>query len=276
LTLAVPTQTQLRLAADVRHAPRWQAAGVVSAPRGGRAMLEGLSPELTAALEVPARYATLTEYARATGRPALEVLGDLERHITAGHVAVESHDGELVLHTAPFGRPGVEPAPQAPPNLWEVLRISGSVAEAARLWSVLRSLEHAGWVLELNPARARFGQGRFGPWSPFGVKVGVRAAPVLIDVDLSEMAERSGPLSAFDHAGAATVAVLCAHGHLDDAVTAVRTWAAAQPLRPGLSVLVLEAPRYNPTLVRTDDTSVTPVTVQLDQVGRALAAAHPS
>jgi hypothetical protein len=62
-------------------------------------------------------------------------------------------------------------------------------------------------------------------------------------------------------------AILCRHRELDVMITAVRRWMLGRPARAGLDVLVLEAPRYQPVLLTSDDGGLNPRSVSVDVLG---------
>jgi hypothetical protein len=78
-------------------------------------------------------------------------------------------------------------------------------------------------------------------------------------------------LESYEQAGAAGLAVTCDMGGLDAMVTAVRSWTARRGRTSSMIVIVLEAPRFNPTLVSTQDSSVSPVAVSRYELGQALS-----
>ena len=85
--------------------------------------------------------------------------------------------------------------------------------------------------------------------------------PLVIHPTLDQLAHPQGPLSMFDQAGAASVGVVCDSGALDSMITATRRWGFSRLGQTGMSVIVFEAPRYAPTLMRPGDASVAPRSV---------------
>ena len=154
----------------------------------------------------------------------------------------------------------------------------GAAAEANHpeaayaLWRLVRGLERAGWRVEANPNRIMFGLSTLDPRPCLGVHVANNIIPLLVHPAAGDLSRPDGLLGTYDHAGAATVGVICDSGALDEIVTATRRWVLGRRGQTGMSVLVLEAPRFNPTLLRPTDAAVTPRAVTraaLDQFGVA-------
>lgn len=211
----------------------------------------------------PMRCATINEYAVATGISVDQLLSMLSGALQRGELDVEAVGGEIFLQTAPAGRPAPQGFGQTQPNLWEVLRRDHPREQAYALWRVLRDLEAGGWRVE--------GDGRAVPTARvegalLGLRFSLSTVPVLVLPELSTLASQSGPLTAMEMAGMGLCAVTCLHRELDPAVTAVRQWMLGRPARAGLDVLVLEAPRYQPVLLTSDDGSITPRSVTIEAV----------
>lgn len=211
----------------------------------------------------PMRCATINEYAAATGMTVDQLLKMLSGPLQRGELDVEAVGGEIFLQTAPAGRPAPQEFGQTRPNLWETLRREHPREEAFALWRILRDMEAGGWKVEAD--------GRMIPTAKVeGVLLGLRFAlstvPVLILPTLPSLSSQSGPLTHLEMVGMGLCAVTCPHQGLDQAVTAVRQWMLGRPARAGLDVLILEAPRYQPVLLTSDDGSVTPRTVTVEAI----------
>jgi hypothetical protein len=210
----------------------------------------------------PLRCASVTEYATVAGVDTAEVVEALGPYLDDNTVALEVVGGEVFVLTAPAGRPLARGAVQVAPNLWELLRNRAAADSAYRLWTLLRGMERSGWRVEVTPARILFALGPMIDPPVLGVDIGNVVVPVLPYPRLGALADPTGPLGQYDRAGAAAVAVVCEEAALDEAVTAVRRWILAHhQMLPAMSVLVLEAPRFDPTLLSPGDGAVTPRSV---------------
>lgn len=214
--------------------------------------------------------ATIDEYAAAAGMSVdvvLDLLGDV---LDVGALSLEVAGDEMFIHTAPLGRPTPRHLPEIDANLWERLRLRNGPERAADLWKLVRSMERAGWKTDTHPARLAFGLGT-GPTPPdVGVVVGSNLVPVLPFLTDGQLADPRGPLTSFDLAGAAAVAVCCTEGELDQFVTAVRVWIGQRQLPAAMSVILLEAPAWQPTILTPRDAAVVPVSMTkalLDEQG---------
>ena len=208
----------------------------------------------------PETCATLDEYARTTGISTEKVLELISPYLDNGTLGLDVVDEAVFVHTAPQGRPTPAVVPEVPPNLWERLRAHGDTARAFELWRLYRALERAGWRVEANPHAIRVGLGPLGFTPPLGIRIQQTVVPVSDQFDLAGLTQPGGLLAAYARAGAPTVAVVCPSGALDAAGTAVRSWFATQQFA-GVSVLLLEAPRYTPTLLTPTDGGVRPRSV---------------
>lgn len=209
----------------------------------------------------PDRCASVTEYAQAcgleTGR-VIEMLGDL---LDSGAISLEIQGDEIFVHTGAAGRPAPANLMPVPVNLWERLRAGNSPEEAFTLWKLVRALQASGWVVETNQPRIMFGKGQVATLPRIGVEVGHTVVPVLVFPSAGQVSSTSGLLEQYHRAGAPAVAITCDAGALDAMVTAARQWTMAHAIAPVMSVLILEAPRYNPTLISPADGAVRPLTV---------------
>ena len=211
----------------------------------------------------PLRCATLNEYSAATGISVDAVLDMLAGSFRRSELDVEAVGGEIFVHTAPAGRPAPTGLAQTVPNLWEILRRTNSREESYELWRLFRDLEQAGWLVETDHRS-------FGAEGAWRVSVGLRFAlstvPILVLPATGAVSSQAGPLTSLELARVGLCAITCPHRGLDATVTAVRQWMLGRPARAGLDVLVLEAPRYQPVLITSDDGSITPRAVTIDAI----------
>jgi hypothetical protein len=217
----------------------------------------------------PISYATVDELAAASGMATDDVLAHLQPFLHDGTLALEIHEDTLFLHTAPRGRTARPTRPVAPANLWERLRDRAPLERAAALWKLIRALEASGWRVETHLDSVCAGLGRLTINPYFGVEAGPTVVPVVCYPTAAALS--GGVLESYEQAGAAGLAVTCDMGGLDAMVTAVRSWTARRGRTSSMIVIVLEAPRFNPTLVSTQDSSVSPVAVSRYELGQALS-----
>lgn len=208
-------------------------------------------------LNNPERCASVDEYSSATGIDTGDVLELLGAYIDDGTLGLEFVGDAIFVNTAPSGRPAPPHHAQVPPNLWERLRMVAPSELAYGLWKLIRGLERGGWKTETQPAKINSGLARLEDPPFLGVWVGGVVVPVLVFPTTDALQANHGLLSNYDQAGASAVAVVCDAGALDSTITAVRRWVHERRIVPGLSVLVLESPRFNPTLITPNDAAVT-------------------
>lgn len=204
----------------------------------------------------PDRCATISEYSSATGIDTGSVIELLGTYIDDGTLELEFVGDEIFLHTAPLGRPAPVHSAQVPPNLWEKLRSIASSDFAYGLWKLIRGLERGGWRTETQISKINSGLGKLENPPYLGVWVGGVVVPVSVFPTMESLQSHNGILSTYDNAGASAIAVVCDDGALDENVTAVRRWVLAHNQLPNLSVMILEAPRFNPTLITPNDAAV--------------------
>jgi len=225
-------------------------------------------PRLTRVLlREPDRCATLNEYAAACGMDPSEIVELLGKYLDQGVLGLDFFGDEVFLHTAPSGRPAAPDFPDVPPNLWEQLRERAGLEAAYALWKLIRSLERSGWGVEHRVNRIVFGMGQVADPPYIGVRAGQSVVPALIFPSQDALIRSGGLLDQYEFAGAAAVAVICDERALDNMVTAVRRWSLVKRAPATLSVLVLESPRYNPTLLSPSDVAIEPVAVTRDTLG---------
>ena len=215
-------------------------------------------------LREPDRCATLNEYASACGMDTSEVVSLLAPYLDSGTLALDFFGEEVFVNTGPSGRPAPIGSADVPPNLWEQLRTRSGVEGAYGLWKLLRSLERSGWAVEHRPHRIMFGLGQVNELPYLGVRAGQVTLPTLIFPLADALTHHGGLLDQYEYAGASAIGVVCDERGLDSMVTVVRQWVLTRRVTPRLSVLVMEAPRYNPTLLSAADAAVLPVSVTRD------------
>lgn len=210
----------------------------------------------------PFRYATLSEYATATGIGIEGVVEQLSPYLDCGSVGLETYDGEVFLLTAPRGRPMPAEVPDIAPNLWEALRVGAPIEAAHHAWALCRSLERAGWSVVTDPRSVFAEVGRLSHPPQLALKIGSARVPVVTRVPDVLLAEPTGVLAEYERMGAPAVAVVCPAGRLDSATTAVRRWVVSRQSMPtALTVIVLEMPGLSPVVMSAADAAVTPVSV---------------
>jgi hypothetical protein len=210
----------------------------------------------------PYRFATISEYASATGMTVETVVSQLRPFLDGVTLGLETVGGEIFLMTAPAGRPISAQGADVAPNLWEILRANLQLDEANATWMCCRALERAGWRVETSPERVRWGLGHVSHAPNLALALGETAVPVLLHPVARHLGDMTGPLSEYERAGAPAVAVVCRGGELDPVTTEVRRWILSHRGQPSqVTVLVLEEPRLAPVLLSARDAAVTPRTV---------------
>ena len=200
-----------------------------------------------------AQLASLTEYARHAEMDVLDILAQIEPYLDANFLELESVQHELFLHTAPKGRPLPEGSPFLPANLWELLRQVGDQDYAAMLWRIVRGLESGGWTVRTHPT------GAVSPLTFLELHADGTWLPMIVLPRRGRLSAADGPLSRAEGRRVQKVVVVCGPGHLDDAVTEIRTWMTLAKRK--LTVLLLEQPRYTPCVLASTDTSVRPTSI---------------
>ena len=198
--------------------------------------------------------ASLSEYAAAAEMAVTEVLAQLEPWLDGSSLELESVAGELFLHTAPSGRPHPPLAAIVPSNLWELLRQVGDPDYARQLWVIIRGLQRGGWQVSTHPV------GATAPLTFLEVKTSDGWTPMMVLPRRDRLGAVDGPLSRALLRSVNRVVVVCADGDLDSIGAEIRGWMSR--CERDFEVLVLEQPRYTPTVLRTDDASVKPTSQQ--------------
>jgi hypothetical protein len=212
----------------------------------------------------PLRCATVNEYAEATGIDAGEIVEMFGPYLDDGSMTIEAWGDDVFVHTAPQGRPVPGGLAEAPANLWELLRGRFSVPHAHQLWRLTRALEASGWRVEHQLGRIMFGLGRLRDSPLMGVDVGNTVVPLVLFPSAVALTAADGLLNDYENAGAAALGIVCAQGALDEMSTTVRSWMLSRQTPPPLSVLILESPRFNPTLLSPADSAITPRSIAID------------
>jgi hypothetical protein len=205
------------------------------------------------------KTATLSELAIAAHMSVDEVVLELGEAFDDGLLGIEAVDGELFLHPHPGGRTGAED--ETPRNLWEDLRESRTLEEAAGLYRLYRSLERGGWHVIVNPGRWNSAVTESGVRCDLGVVAGGVLVPLVWNQSEEAISEPGGVIQNLYRAGVQAVAVVCQQHRLDSYVTAARKWYLSQVAERSIVVLVLEAPRLQPVIVRHSDRAVDAVSV---------------
>lgn len=203
--------------------------------------------------------ATVAEMAAACGLSIDELVRDLADLFDAGVLSIEAAESELYVLPYPNGRP--QGGKLLVSNVWEQLRATRSVLDASRVCRSLRSLERGGWSVVVDPSRWNSRWETSGVQLSLGVVAGGVLVPALLGIGATDVSSADGPLSALYRAGATAVAVTCPQHALESYVTEARRWFLRQVTKTEMVLLILEAPRYQPVLVRQSDTAVDPVNV---------------
>lgn len=201
-----------------------------------------------------AGLASLGEYASAAEMEITEVLAQLEPWLDGSCLELEAVAGELFLHTAPQGRPHPAGAAVVPSNLWELLRQVGDPDYALQLWRIIRGLQQGGWQVRTHPV------GSTRPLTFLELLVERRWTPMMILPRRDRLGADDGPLSRARQRHVDQVVVVCGDGDLDPTVAEIRGWMSTNP-QP-FSVVLLEQPRYTPTVLRSSEGSVRPTSDQ--------------
>lgn len=203
------------------------------------------------------RAATISEYAEKSGIPVAQVIDLLEPLLADGTLRLDAYGDQIFVHTAPAGRSVMENR-ALPANLWERLRDRLPENAAYAIWKLIRELERVGWRVETRPAFVQYGMGRITRPPIIGLYLGNNVMPAFL-YPLPE--EIEGYLNEYASAGTLSVGILCRAGGLDETIAEVRRWYLSRAEPPKMGVLVLEDPRYDPVVVRPDDASVTPLSI---------------
>ena len=217
------------------------------------------------------RYATISEYAQASGIDTTDVVALLAELLDDGTLSLEVVDGEVFVNTAPFGRPAPAHVADVPPNLWERLRDLGDINQARGVWSLIRALERVGWNVTADRDRILGGRNTIMNAPYFGVEIGTGVVPVIHCPSPQALLGSSGLLSEYERANRPAVAVVCAEGALDEYATTGRRWMLSFAWPPQMSVVLLEAPRFGPVIISPEDGAVRPVNMTLgvdEELGR--------
>jgi hypothetical protein len=205
------------------------------------------------------QIATVAEMAAACGLSIDELVRDLAELFDSGVLAIEAAESELYVLPYPKGRP--KEGKLLAVNVWEQLRSSRSVIDASKVCRSLRSLERGGWSVFVDPSRWNSRWETSGVQLSLGVVAGGGLVPVLVGIGPSDVSNPDGPVSALYRAGSSAVAVSCPQHALESYVTEARRWFLRQVTTTTMTILILEAPRYQPVIVQQSDTAVNPISV---------------
>lgn len=203
--------------------------------------------------------ASLSEYAVAAEMDITVVLTQLEPWLDGRTLDLEAVGGELFLHTAPEGRPHPHGTAIVPANLWELLRQVGDPEYAATLWRIIRGLQAGGWQVRTHPV------GATRPLTFLELMVDRTWTPMMVLPRRDRIGASDGPLARAEQRGVGKVVVVCAGGKLDGVVAEIRAWMTS--LSGLFEVVLLEQPRYTPTVLRTADIGVRPTSGLLKRPG---------
>lgn len=204
-------------------------------------------------------YASIDEYAQATGMSIQELLEQIRPATLTGDLAWETVGGQAFLLTRqPDGRPR-----RLPPNLWEQLRRRNSLDSAYQLWRLGRDLEDAGWQVDFSPEAVA------GRTAALALPLKDAVAPLLLFPEPELLLQENGPLGRLERAGHPICAIACRNRQLDRTVTAVRTWMLDRSSPAGLVALVLEEPLYQPLRIDHSDGSLQPRSSSIDAERRS-------
>jgi hypothetical protein len=205
----------------------------------------------------PTRCASVAEYAQAIGVSVDRIIDLLSEHLDDGTLALEIVHGEIFLHTAPSGRPHTLGYSRVAPNLWEYLHDDVAPEQAYDHWVLVRSLQRAGWRVEVRPSLITQNLGHLAVRPKMSIAIGANLIPLLAYPSTSDIADAAGVLDDYERARARAVALTTAPDALEPMVTAIRRHFLARRPTIATSVLVLEAPTFSPTLIGGSDTAVT-------------------
>jgi hypothetical protein len=203
------------------------------------------------------KFATLFEYSKATGIPSDKLFSLIQPYLESQDMDIDALGGELFLNTNP--EINNYSTFQIPPNLWELLRKKAPIENAFNLWSLIRDLESAGWVIDADPLKA--------PIDINGVKVLISLKlrttnfPILILPLMSELGNPAGPLTKYLNTNNKLIAIVVKNDQVEQASTMVRKWILSRPHRADVTILILPEPRYQPIIISSKDLSLSPVTV---------------
>lgn len=211
----------------------------------------------------PLRCASVDEYAKACGMSTFEVLTALQDAISNQQLRLDNVAGTFYVHTAPNGRN--TPGAHVPANAWEHLTGTYNAYEASSIWNLKNQLNRAGWLTETRPSIL---QSSF-PGLRTPVKIGViskdRLFPVHDYTKPETLAHPQGPLRDYSSAQIPLCVVLVPEGALEEHISAVRDFYLTNPHMATTTVLA-QAPSFAPIVLRSDDVSVAPRAVTLEDL----------
>lgn len=209
------------------------------------------------------QYATVDEYAQASGLSVGDTAHELSHLVAVGAISFEMHRGHVFVLSAPEGRPSAHGQPDVAPNLWELLRRQCSIDSAYDTWRAFRTMSRRGWrVTPLALAQTsdlHLVQRR----TPVAAEVLGDTVDLLVGHDVKNLVSRGGVLDEYCRAGVGCVVITCPAGHLDLFLTHCRKWLAHRfQTDEHFSVVIAEAPSYQPVLISSDDAAVVAFSVE--------------
>lgn len=215
--------------------------------------------------QFPERYATISEYATASGLDVAVVMSLLEPFFEDGSLYLELVKGETFLLTAPSGRPGRENLSEVPANLWERLRSIANPGEAYDSWKLMRGMERGGWSVRSTDTKGNRLRGEI-----LQARVGSNIFPVVPYSERSSLVSPIGILAEAARMGHRAIIVTCELGELDEVSTEIRRYLLEGRGRR-IYVLVLEEPSYNPILFSINDSAVLPKSISRSALEKEIA-----
>lgn len=207
--------------------------------------------------QFPERFASISEYAQASGLDVSEVMSLLEPFFEDGSLYLELIKGETFLLTAPNGRPCSDDLSDVPANLWERLRVIGNPSDSYASWKLMRGMERGGWSVRATALNeSRLG----GVTTMLQARVGSNIFPVVSYSERSSLLSPIGVLAEAARSGYRAIIVACELGELDQVSTEIRRY-LLEGRGKRIYVLVLEAPSFNPILFSINDSAVLPKSI---------------
>jgi len=216
--------------------------------------------------QFPERFASISEYANASGLDVSEVMRLLEPFFEDGSLYLELIKGETFLLTAPNGRPAREELSDVPANLWERLRIIGNPSESFYSWKLMRGMERGGWSVRASGSdECKIGE----MLAMLQARVGSNIFPVVAYSERSSLVSPIGLLAEAARAGHRAIIIACDLGELDEVSTEIRRY-LLEGRGKRIYVLVLEAPSFNPILFSINDSAVLPKSISRSALEKEL------
>lgn len=203
--------------------------------------------------------ATIAEVATEAGVGVEDVFAALGPYLEEGSIALDSVGDQIFI--LPYTEPdaAAKGVTRFPPNLWSYLRRRGLADTAAYgIWALIRDLERVGWLVEVRPGHTVNSLGPVRRTPLFAVYIRNHKVPAVVFPSPELLVGEDGWLTEYEAAGADWIAIICREGALDETVTAVREWFLEKEYHSKMAVVVLEEPRYDLVVLRSDDGAVDP------------------